>query len=107
MDRMTDPANRIRVGDHVTIYPRGKKKTWCADFWRDGRHCRQSLKTANKKVALQKAMRLELDLAGGTFHKPPPTVTTRQAVADYLTFLRTEQRAPKTLVKYRGILDNF
>jgi integrase len=104
---MRDPAERIRVGDHVTIYPRGKKKIWCADFWRDGRHCRQSLRTANKKVALQKAMRLELDLAGGTFHKPPPAVSIQQAVEDYLTFLRTEQRATRTLVKYRGILDNF
>jgi len=101
---MADSPDRIRVGDHVTIYPRGKKQTWCADFWRDGIHCRQSLKTANKKIALQRALYLEAQLAGGTFQKAPPAITVRQAVADYLAFLETEQRARKTLVKYRGIL---
>jgi integrase len=104
---MADTPERVRVGEHVTIYPRGKKQIWCADFWRDGKHCRQSLQTANKKVALQRAMQLELDLARGTFPKPPPPVSVRQAAADYLTFLGTEGRARKTLVKYRGILDTF
>ena len=104
---MADDPERIRVGEYVTIYPRGKKKLWCADFWRDGRHCRQSLQTANKKVAVQRAMQLELDLARGTFHQPPPAVTVKQAADDYLAFLRTESRARKTLVKYRGVLDNL
>ena len=31
---MPDDSGRIRVGDHVTIYQRGKKRIWCADFWR-------------------------------------------------------------------------
>jgi integrase len=104
---MGKTPERTRVGDHVTIYQRGKKKTWCADCRRDGVHCRQSLHTADKKVALQRALKLEVDLAGGTFHKPPPQTAVAQAVADYLTFLGTENRAPKTLVKYRGILNVF
>jgi integrase len=104
---MADAQDRVRVGEHIIIYPRGKKQIWCADFWRDGNHCRQSLKTANKKVALQKAMQLELDLVHGTFHRPPAPVSVRQAVDDYLTYLTTEGRARKTLVKYRGILDNL
>ena len=104
---MADLPERIRVGEHVTIYPRGRKKLWCADFWRYGRHCRQSLQTANKKVAVQRAMQLELDLARGTYHKPPPAVTVRQAADDYLAFLHTEGRAKKTLVKYRGVLNNL
>src|SRR5436305_750518 len=102
---MADAPERVRVGEHVTIYPRGKKRVWCGDFWRDGRHCRQSLGTGNKKVALQRALKLEADLAGGTYHKAPPPVSVRQAADDYLAFLRTEGRARKTLVKYRGILD--
>jgi integrase len=104
---MTQQPRRIRVGEHVTIYPRGKKKLWCADFWRAGKHCRQSLQTANKKVALPRAMQLELDLARGTFHQPPPPVSVRQAADDYLAFLTTEGRARKTLVKYRGVLDTL
>jgi integrase len=104
---MTDNPERIRVGDRVTIYPRGTKKVWCADFWQDGQHRRQSLKTANRKVALQKAMKLEVELAAGTFHRPAPSILVRQASDDYLRYLETEQRAKKTLVKYRGILDNL
>jgi len=102
---MLDGTDRVRVGEHVTIYPRGKRKKWCADFWRDGVHCRQSLKTTNKKVALQRALHLDAQLSGGTYHKPPPPVTVREAANDYLKFLETEDRAPKTLVKYKGIFD--
>jgi integrase len=102
---MTDRPDRTRVGDRVTIYARGQRRIWCADFWRDGRHCRQSLRTAKKKVALQHALRLAAELAAGTYHQSPPPVSVRQAAGDYLTYLRTEGRAYKTLVKYRGILD--
>jgi integrase len=104
---MTEKPARVRVGDRVTIYPRGKRRIWCADFWRDGRHCRRSLRTANKKYALQRALKLDAELASGIYQQPPPPVTTRQAAADYLTHLKTEGRARKTLVKYRGILDTL
>ena len=40
---MTDDPNRVRVGDRVTIYPRGAKKTWVADFWQDDIHRKVSL----------------------------------------------------------------
>jgi integrase len=103
---MNNP-NRIRVGQHVTIFPRGKKRIWCADFWRYGVHCRLSLKTANKKIAFQRAQKLEVELASGTYQQPPPDVSIMQAVDDYLGYLKTENRAPKTLVKYRGILTTF
>ena len=104
---MPDDTHRIRVGEHVVIYLRGKKRLWCADFWRDGVHCRQSLKTPNKKVALQRALHLEAQLAGGTYQKPPPAMTIRQAAEDYLGFLETEDRAPRTLVKYKGVFDTL
>ena len=104
---MPDKPNRIRVGDNVTIYPRGKKKIWCADFWRGGRHCRRSLNTANKKEALRRAQKLEVELADGTYQPPPPEAAIDKTVEDYLTYLATENRARKTLVKYRGILTTF
>jgi hypothetical protein len=39
---MSNEPNRVRVGERVTIYPRGAKKIRCADFWQDGqpRNCR-------------------------------------------------------------------
>ena len=61
---MSEDPDRIHVGEHVIIYPRGKKRIWCADFWRDGQHCRQSLKTTNKKIALHRALHLDAQLAG-------------------------------------------
>ncbi|MDB5311566.1 MAG: Phage integrase, partial [Gemmataceae bacterium] len=104
---MPDDSNRIRVGDRITIYPRGAKKIWVADFWRDGVHRKVSLRTSNKKVAVERAIKLAADLTHGTYLQPPPAVTVRQAVDDYMTYLKTEDRARKTVVKYRGVFDRF
>jgi hypothetical protein len=83
-----DESDRVRVGDRLTIYPRGAKKIWVADYWRDGDHKRQSLKTSNKKVAIERATKLAAELIGGTYQAPPPSVTVQQAVDDYITSLR-------------------
>ena len=99
--------DRVPVGDRETIYPRGKKKTYVADFWSDGVHRRQSLKTSNKKEAVKRATRLAAQLDEGTFHRPPPAVSVRQAIDDYLAHLRAEGRARKTVVKYTGVLNAF
>lgn len=104
---MTKPPERIRVGENVTIYPRGTKQIWCADFWRNDQHCRQSLKTRNKKVALQRATKLSVDVAEGVFAKPPSQVTAAKAAADYIAFLKTKDRAQRTLGKYQANLDTF
>ena len=96
---------RIPIGNNVTIYQRGKRKLWCADFWRDGQHRRQSLKTNNKKVAMQRAMELSLELTEGTYTKPPSPVAVRKAADDYIAHLETKNRARKTIVKYRTTLN--
>jgi integrase/recombinase XerD len=100
-------SDRIRVGDRGTIHPRGAKRTWVADFWQDGAHKRQSLKTGNKKLAIDRATKLAADLISGIYQAPPPAVTLRQAVNDYITSLETDGRARKTVVKYRGVFDLF
>ena len=101
---MNNP-DRIPIGDNLTIYPRGKRKLWCADFWRDGQHCRQSLKTSNKKIAVQRAMKLSTELAEGSYAKPPSPVAVPKAAADYIAYLGTKGRARKTMVKYKTTLD--
>ena len=68
---------------------------------------RQSLKTRNKKVAIDRATTLAASLVNGSYHRPPPSVTIAEAVDNYLEHLKTEDRAPKTIVKYRGIFDQF
>ena len=104
---MPDESDRVGVSNRVTIYPRGAKKTWVADFWQDGAHKKQSLKTTNKKVAVERATKLAADLTGGTYQQPPPQVTLATAVNDYVTYLETEGRARKTVVKYRGVFALF
>jgi integrase len=104
---MSNGPDRVRVGENVSMTPRGKKGIWVAEFWRDNRHCRRSLKTTNKKVASQRALQPAAELADGTYRTPPPTVTIRQAADDYLAYLETECRAQKTLVKYTGVFAVF
>jgi integrase len=103
---MSNPE-RIAVGERVTIYPRGKKNIWCADFWQDGHHCRQSLRTTNKREAMRRAVQLGAQLTAGTYQPPPPAVAFLEASGDYLSHLETERRARKTLVKYKGILTSL
>lgn len=99
--------DRIPVGERVTIYVRGKKKTYVADFWQDGKHCRQSLKTSNKKEAIKRATKLAVQLDDGTFRRPAPAAPVRQAIDDYVAYLSAEGRARKTTVKYQGVLNAF
>lgn len=98
---------RISVGNRVTIVVRGKKKTWTAEFWFDGEHRRLSLKTNNKKIAIDRATKLENELLYGTFRQVRHEVTLAQGIDDYLDYLTTEGRAPNTLDKYRGQLELF
>jgi integrase len=87
------------VGDRVRIYRRGA--TWYANFQHDGRQHRPSLKTTSKKEARRRALRIEADLAAGAgFGAPPPPTRVADVIAAYTDFLRTEDRAPKTLAKY-------
>jgi integrase len=105
--QMTDHNNRTQIGDYVTIYARGKRQIYTADFWHAGEHCRVSLKTRNKKVARQRALRLELQLAQGEYQVLPKSNAIADAIEAYLTYLETEGRRRKTTVRYRGILSIF
>ena len=91
----------------MTIYPRGKKKIYCADFWHDGKHQRVSLETRNKKVATQRAVKIDADLTSGRYSAPPPPTKIETAVNKYLAHLKAEGRARKTIVRYQGELEAF
>jgi integrase len=97
--------DRIPIGERVTIYCRGKRNIWTADFFENGRHQRQSLKTANKKIAIRRALMLESKLASGTYQPPAPATTISAAKQQYIDYLKAEGRAPKTIVRYQGELD--
>ena len=63
--------DRERVGDRVTIYPRGKKRILTAEFWHAGQHRRKSLGTSNRKVARRRALEIEHQLQRGEFAAEP------------------------------------
>lgn len=102
----TDDEHRVSIGDRVKIYRRGKKGTWTAEFQHSDSHRRKSLGTSNKKVATERATRLAAELAGGTY-QAPKRVRLREGVDRYLEFLRTEDRADRTVTRYRGELERF
>ena len=104
---MTSNTERIPVGDVVSIYRRGAGGIFTAEYQWNGQHQRQSLRTKNKKIAIQRAVKLEASLLAGTHQQAPPRSTIRQAITCYIEHLTTEGRRPKTTVKYAGVLNNF
>jgi len=98
---------RIPIGNRVTISPRGKKKTWNAEFWFDGQHRRKSLKTQNKKIAIERALKLEMEFQEGEYRSISDRVAIADATEPYLESLKANNRARKTIVRYRGELDTF
>ena len=104
---MTGDAEPERVGGRVAIYPRGKKRTFIADFWQNGVHRKVSLKTANRRVATERATEIAAALHQGIFRRAPAAVEVRRAADDYVVSLATDGRAPKTLVKYAGVFKVF
>jgi integrase len=91
----------------ITIVRRGKRGIWTAEFHRHGQHRHRSLKTANVKIARQRALLLEVELVTGDYSPPHKPVATADAVKQFMDNRRSEGRAPKTLVKYRTELDLF
>jgi len=109
---MKDKPKRIQVGEFTTIYKRGTKGIYTADFHHNGKHCRRSLNTSNLKVARKRAVELERQILDGepvapTTNGKPSQGTVRPVIDGFLAYLETEDRRPKTLKKYRGILENF
>jgi len=102
---MTEPTKSILIGERVRIYPRGKKKIYCADFWFDGKHQRRSLKTRNFKLARQKALQLESQLIEGDLQPAPAPMSLAKAIEAYLEHVKTENRRPKTITKYKGFFE--
>ena len=106
MVSVADTTERIPVGDRVTIYRRGVKGTYTADFWHSGQHVRKSLRTSNQKIAFQRATKLAAELTGGQYQAEAQTMIP-SAVEKYIAYLQIENRAPRTITRYRGELNTF
>ncbi len=121
---MSHQVKRTKIGLRVTIYPRGKKSIYHADFHQFGKHIRLSLMTTNKKSATRRAMEIENLLEAGvdaraslswTERRSVPTDPTpvparklaEAAIAEFIDFKKVEGCRAKTLVKYEGILQKI
>jgi integrase len=91
----------------VTIYQRGKSKIWCADYWHDGSHRRESLQTTNRREAISRAVKIDDELNSGTLRHVDSEVTIAAAKEQYLAYLTVEGRAKKTVGRYTGELTNL
>lgn len=105
-------TERTLVGARMTIYPRGKRRIYHADYHHEGRHCRKSLGTTIKKVAMRRAATLEQTLETDPHLikeviMPTKSMTLTEATKEFVAFSETEGRRRKTVVKQRGILQRF
>jgi integrase len=107
MRESEDDKDRVPIGERVTIYRRGKRGVWTAEFSLHDKHSRRSLRTTNKKAAIRKAIQLDHELSCDMFKPPTPATTIAEAHRQYIEFLTSERRAPKTVVRYRGELNTF
>ena len=80
---------RTQIGNAITIFRRGKKNIYTADFWFQGQHRRRSLGTSNLKVAKSRAIKLEAELGAGVLTQPdkgkPIVDATTDAVIPLIT----------------------
>ncbi len=104
---MSNRNERIRIGERVSIQQRGKKRLWVADFSQANRHRRQSLRTANRKLAERKARELDVQLTGGTFTEVLPKTKIADAIDAFIESKRIDGLATRSLAKYRSELTNF
>jgi integrase len=98
---------RILVGEFVYIEKRGKKGVYCATWWKDKKHHRRTLDTRNKEEAIRRAQRLEAELTLGTEKPRRCPSSVKEAIDSYIGHKESEKRRRKTIVRYRGILDNL
>jgi integrase len=115
---VTKKNERKLVGLRVYILRRGKRGIFQAEFFFDGEHRRKSLKTLNEKVAIARAVKIDAQLADGTYGETvkqstkstksmPNRTTIEEAQAAFHASLETDGLRRKTIVKYIGILKRF
>jgi integrase len=102
---MKKPTEYESVGEIVSIFQRGG--SWHANFQLDGKQHRRSLRTTSKKQARRQALLLEADILEGRFRQHQKPALLASVANEYLTFLRSENRATKTLTKYSKVVDRL
>jgi len=102
----TEP--RIHIGHRVRHDPRtGKElacRPWYAEWSEYGIKRYEALKTPNKQIAIRRAHEICRRISDGELAKPK-LVALEHLVEQYLSMLRAQGRAPKTIGKYQHVLE--
>ena len=93
-----------RIGESVSIFVKGR--VWYANNQEGPKQKRTSLRTRNHEVARQKARAIEAELSGAV-PRQAGTFDIAAAVQAYIDWQDSNDRAPKTMVKYRDVLTRF
>ena len=101
--QMTDDAKQeyFPAGERVSIFLRGK--TWYCNYQQNDRQVRKSLGTTSRKEAILAAQRLETKLARGEAANQVRIATLSEVIEAFLAHASAEDRAAKTLTKYRQV----
>ena len=93
---MNSPSKKldfIAIGEHVSIFRRGKQ--WYCNDQLNRRQVRRSLKTTNKKQAVLLATKLERELEGGATPQQVSNVNVAEVVQAVLGHHESMGRAPR------------
>lgn len=93
-----------RIGERVSIFL--NKRVWYANWQEGPKQQRKSLRTRNHDVARQKARALEGQLSGAV-PRQAGTFDIAHVVQAYLDVQESNDRAAKTMMKYRDVLNRF
>jgi len=104
---MTHKKNQefIPVGEKTSIFRRGR--IWYVNFQFEHRQIRHSLKTTSKKEAMLRAQKIETanKNAGGDYEIIDASID--DVIMAFLEAAVAQDRAPKTLVKYRFVCNQI
>ena len=93
-----------RIGERVSIFLNGS--VWYANWQEGPKQQRKSLRARNHEVARQKARALEAELSGAV-PRQAGTFDIAGVVQSYLDVQESNDRAARTMVKYRDVLNRF
>ena len=93
-----------RIGERVSIFL--NSRIWYANWQEGPKQQRKSLRTRNHDVARQKARVLESELSGAV-PRQAGTFDVAAVVQAYLDVQESNDRAAKTMMKYRDVLNRF
>lgn len=93
-----------RIGERVSIFL--NNRVWYANWQEGPKQKRQSLRSRSHEVARQRARALEAQLSGAV-PRQAGTFDIAAAVQAYLDVQESNDRAAKTMMKYRDVLKRF